>query len=381
MRSCNVQLTYYSGTLLHTRTVEIYMQDLIKNLPDIPYIGFRSFILAPSGALGFILVIVLMGSLIQAGSIIEQIGTDDWVETKATVDFAEERRETSCDAEGNCTTVHWTHVEYTYEYENTSYSGSRYTFLSRMDSGLSADFPTGKEIDIFVDSENPNESLMIKGWDGIWIEAEPIFIGTLALLFVIFTFLTFWKIGYHLQSPEKKKKALEDHGRIKEEEVLLDSDDENKEQILQILPAYLGGGWVITNFFIFVFLTPEFSDEMTVRIGATMGIGTLLLIVNIAFYQFISQNIGMDEESGNETTHNHLSDNWAGPDGTESGPHVAEDWYLTYDGPAPIVEGIYEENYAVDRGNGAVPIEFYIKRWGVPEGFGNTDYEKLWSME
>ena len=36
--------------------------------------------------------------------------------------------------------------------------------------------------------------------------------------------------------------------------------------------------------------------------------------------------------------------NWIGPDGTESGPDVPEDWYLTYDGPAPIVEGIYEEN-------------------------------------
>ena len=55
------------------------MQDLIKNLPDIPYIGFRSFIIAPFGALGFILVIVLMGSVFQAGSIIEQIGTEDWV--------------------------------------------------------------------------------------------------------------------------------------------------------------------------------------------------------------------------------------------------------------------------------------------------------------
>ena len=107
-----------------------------------------------------------------------------------------------------------------------------------------------------------------------------------------------------------------------------------------------------------------------------MGIGTLLLIVNIAFYQFISQNIGMDEVSGNETTHNRSSDNWAGPDGTESGPQVAEDWYLTYDGPAPVVEGVYDQNYGVDRGNGAVPIEFYLKKWGVPEGFGKTDYEK-----
>ena len=95
---------------------------------------------------------------------------------------------------------------------------------------------------------------------------------------------------------------------------------------------------------------------MTVRIGVTIVIAILLLIVNIVSYQFISQNIGMNEESGNEATHNRSSDNWAGPDGTDSGPHVAEDWYLTYDGPAPIVQGIYEENYDLDRGNCAVPV-------------------------
>ena len=356
------------------------MQDIIKNLPVVPYIGFRSFIVAPSGALCFILVCVITASLFQAGSIIEQIDTDDWVETKATVDFAEERKETTCDAEGNCTTNRWTHVEYMYEYENISYSGSTYTFLSKMDSGLSADFPTGKEIDIFVDGENPHESLMVKGWDGIWIEAEPIYIGTLALLSIIFTFLILWKVGFHLQSSEKKKKALEGHGRIKEEEVLDSGNNNgNKEQILQILPVYLGGGWVITNFVIFMFLTPEFSDNMTVRIGATIGVAVLLLIVNIVSYLIILQNIRMNEESGDEATHTRSSDNRAGSDGTDTGPHVAEDWYLTYDGPAPIVEGVYDENYAVDRGNGAVPVEFYIKKWGIPEGFGETDHEKQWS--
>lgn len=72
----------------------------------------------------------------------------------------------------------------------------------------------------------------------------------------------------------------------------------------------------------------------------------------------------------------HGEGNWIGPDGTESGPGVPEDWYLTYDGPAPIVEEIYDENYAVDRGNGAIPIDFYIKKWGVPEGFGKTSSEK-----
>ena len=68
--------------------------------------------------------------------------------------------------------------------------------------------------------------------------------------------------------------------------------------------------------------------------------------------------------------------NWMGPDGTESGPSVTDNWYISYDGPAPIVEDIYDENYGVDRGNGAVPIEFYIKKWGIPDGFGKTDFEK-----
>ena len=82
---------------------------------------------------------------------------------------------------------------------------------------------------------------------------------------------------------------------------------------------------------------------------------------------------------GNTATTNmkkQRDENWIGPDDTESGPGVAENWYLSYDGPAPIVEDIYDENYGVDRGNGAVPIEFYIKKWGIPDGFGKTDFEK-----
>ena len=61
--------------------------------------------------------------------------------------------------------------------------------------------------------------------------------------------------------------------------------------------------------------------------------------------------------------------NWMGPDGTESGPNVPEDWYLTYDGPAPVVEGINEKHYVIDRGNGVIPIDFYIKKWEMPKGF------------
>ena len=69
--------------------------------------------------------------------------------------------------------------------------------------------------------------------------------------------------------------------------------------------------------------------------------------------------------------------NWMGPDGTESGPDVPEDWYLSYGGPAPVVEDIYDENYAVDRGNGAIPIQFYVKKWGIPKGFEEKTEEAL----
>ena len=53
-------------------------------------------------------------------------------------------------------------------------------------------------------------------------------------------------------------------------------------------------------------------------------------------------------ENNNGNQESVSKNNWIGPDGIESGPDVPEDWYLTYNGPAPIVEEIYEENYAVD---------------------------------
>ena len=181
---------------------------ILKDPPIIPYIGFKQVKLWTIGVLVPILIVIFVIFLFSLSSIIEQIGTTDWVETKATVDFAEEREETTCDAEGNCTTDYWTHVEYIYEYENVTYSGSRYTFLSKMSSGLSGDFPSGKEIDIFVDDKNPHESLMIKGWDGVWIEVFVALQFISVILVILFTFLSLWKIGFHLQSSEKKQEAL-----------------------------------------------------------------------------------------------------------------------------------------------------------------------------
>ena len=78
----------------------------------------------------------------------------------------------------------------------------------------------------------------------------------------------------------------------------------------------------------------------------------------------------MEKSDTNEAKDKTLSgENWMGPDGTESGPDVPEDWYLSYGGPAPVVDDIYGENYGVDRGNGVMPIQFYVKKWGIPKGF------------
>ena len=180
----------------------------IRDPPVIPYIGFKQVKLWTIGVLVPILIIIFVIFLLALSSIIDQVVTTDLVETKATVDFAEEREETTCDAEGNCTTNYWTHVEYIYEYENVTYSGSRYTFLSKMSSGLSGDFPSGKEIDIFVDDKNPHESLMIKGWDGVWIEFFVVLWFISVPLVILFVFLSLWKISFHLQSSENKQEAL-----------------------------------------------------------------------------------------------------------------------------------------------------------------------------
>ena len=109
--------------------------------------------------------------------------------------------------------------------------------------------------------------------------------------------------------------------------------------------------------------------------------GTIVTFVAILFAYYTTKEMREESKNNNGKKESVSKNNWIGPDGTESGPGVPEDWYLTYDGPAPIVEDIYDENYVVDRGNGTVPVNFYIKKWGVPEGFGKTDHEKLWSSE
>ena len=117
------------------------------------------------------------------------------------------------------------------------------------------------------------------------------------------------------------------------------------------------------------------SFPLAVIVPLVLAIQPIQITLMVRFARRFGDADG-DGESSTATPPPLGEGNWVGPDGTESGPGVPEDWYLTYDGPAPIVEEIYDDNYAVDRGNGAIPIDFYIKKWGVPEGFGKTSNEK-----
>ena len=85
----------------------------------------------------------------------------------------------------------------------------------------------------------------------------------------------------------------------------------------------------------------------------------------------------MSRMFGKTAKKNMKKQNVKGADNTETGPDVPEDWYLSYEGSAPVVEGIYEQNYGVDRGDGAIPIEYYVKKWGIPDGFEEETEEAL----
>ena len=174
-----------------------------------PYIGIReikrwsTIIFVPF----FLFILLIVG--LSISPIIDQIQSNDWVKTDATVDFAEEREETSCDAEGNCSTTYWTHVEYIYEFDENTYSGNRYTFLSVMNSGHADEYPTGMIFSIFVDPDEPNESLMIKGWSGVLIEVMLV-LSIFVLLSILFIgSIIMFKIAYLLQSSTNKQKAID----------------------------------------------------------------------------------------------------------------------------------------------------------------------------
>ena len=175
-----------------------------------PYIGIReikrwsTIIFVPF----FLFILLIVG--LSISPIVDQIQSNDWVKTDATVDFAEERQDTCSNTEeGDCLITYWTHVEYIYEFDENTYSGNRHTFLSEMNSGHADEYPTGMIFSVFVDPHEPNESLMIKGWSGVWIEVLAVLL-IFVLLVILFSASTImFKIGYLLQSSANKQKAID----------------------------------------------------------------------------------------------------------------------------------------------------------------------------
>ena len=136
------------------------------------------------------------------------------------------------------------------------------------------------------------------------------------------------------------------------------------QQLLKILPFVLGFGWVVMIPISYLFIAPVVSNDIGIQIGVTIGIVIATGIADAVFLKIMTKNV--------ETMMRQL-------EGVEVSSEYGDDWYVTHEwenGNAPEVVGIYHENYGVNIGDGAIPIEFYIRRWGAPDGYGVTDYEK-----
>ena len=180
----------------------------IRNPPIIPVVGAREMAIWYRNVLIPCTILLIIVFLFSTGNIMKQMGTSDWNETDAIVIGSEERSSTSCDSEGNCTTTYWLHIDYSYTIEGIDYNGSRYSFLADACCDTD-DYPAGKEIIVYVDPDDNTESVMIRGFEGVLIEVLTGFSFLVLIASILTAVLVLWKIGFHLQPAENRKKALE----------------------------------------------------------------------------------------------------------------------------------------------------------------------------
>ena len=180
----------------------------IRKPPVIPVVGAREMAIWYRNVLIPCTVLLIIVFLFSTGSIMKQMGTSDWDETDAIVIGSEERSSTSCDSGGNCTTTSWLHIDYSYTIEGIDYNGSRYSFLADA-CCVTDDYPAGKEIIVYVDPDDNTESVMIRGFEGVLIEILTGLSFLVLIASILTAVLVLWKIGFHLQSAENRKKALE----------------------------------------------------------------------------------------------------------------------------------------------------------------------------
>ncbi|RPG72105.1 MAG: DUF3592 domain-containing protein [Euryarchaeota archaeon TMED192] len=181
----------------------------IRNPPVIPVVGVRDMASWYTNILIPCTVLLIGIFLFSAGGIVNQLGTSDWNEVDAIVDYSGYDSSTSCDEYGNeCTTSDWLVVHYTYTIDEFNYSGNRWSFVGNAD-GVSEDYPTGKPITVYVDPADDSESVMVRGFEGVLIEILAGMWFLVLIASILTAALVLWKIGFHLQPAANRKKALE----------------------------------------------------------------------------------------------------------------------------------------------------------------------------
>ena len=181
----------------------------IRNPPVIPVVGVRDMASWYTNILIPCTVLLIGIFLFSAGGIVNQLGTSDWNEVDAIVDYSGYDSSTSCDEYGNeCTTSDWLVVHYTYTIDEFNYSGNRWSFVGNAD-GVSEDYPTGKPITVYVHPADDSESVMVRGFEGVLIEILAGMWFLVLIASILTAALVLWKIGFHLQPAANRKKALE----------------------------------------------------------------------------------------------------------------------------------------------------------------------------
>ncbi len=102
------------------------------------------------------------------GPVLADLGTSDWTPTDGVI--IDSGVETSTDSEGGTTYCLW--VEYEYTYNNITYDGDVVSFskdnsCSSWQGEADEDYPSGKEVTVYVNPDNPNEAVLENGFSGV----------------------------------------------------------------------------------------------------------------------------------------------------------------------------------------------------------------------
>ena len=102
------------------------------------------------------------------GTITADLGTADWTPVEGVV--TDSGVETSSSDEGGTTYCLW--VEYDYIIENRTYDGSTLSYSKEgncdsWSSNADDEYPPGKNVTVYVNPDNHDESVLLPGWSGI----------------------------------------------------------------------------------------------------------------------------------------------------------------------------------------------------------------------